>query len=169
MKRKGLKSTDSSGVESTEWRTRLALARCVELAHQSLVVLRHREIDFSNRVGSQIFSCVLRWMCESREKSGEALSDRASRSYDQGEQAASYKWTGWVWEITGWKFEIAGELPIVWEESVEEYTPVLKENRRMSSTCNRLDLQTLRSQPIMPKYSPKSLLLNTTISTNTVS
>ena len=23
-------------------------------------------------------------------------------SYDQGEPAVSYRWTGWVWEITGW-------------------------------------------------------------------
>ena len=33
------------------------------------------------------------------------------------------------------------------------YLNVIKENRRMS-TCNRLDLQTLRSQPIMPKNLP---------------
>ena len=30
------------------------------------------------------------------------------------------------------------------------YPNLIKENRRMS-TCNRLDLQTLESQPIMPK------------------
>ena len=29
----------------------------------------------------------------------------------------------------------------------------MKENRRMS-TCNRLDLQTLESQPVMPKNLP---------------
>jgi hypothetical protein len=36
-----------------------------------------------------------------------------------------------------------------------EYTPILiiKENRRMP-TCNRLELQTLGSQPIMPKNLP---------------
>ena len=32
----------------------------------------------------------------------------------------------------------------------ELYPNLIKENRRMS-TCNRLDLQTLGSQPIMPK------------------
>ena len=33
------------------------------------------------------------------------------------------------------------------------YPNLIKENRRMS-TCNRLDLQTLGSQPIMPKNLP---------------
>ena len=33
------------------------------------------------------------------------------------------------------------------------YPNLIKENRRMS-TCNRLDLQTLESQPIMPKNLP---------------
>ena len=37
------------------------------------------------------------------------------------------------------------------------YPELRKENRRMS-TCNRLDLQTLGSQPVMPKKSPGSLL-----------
>ena len=62
----------------------------------------------------------------------------------------TYKWTGWVWEITSWttwKFTdhfrgIYGVCP-----------NLVKENRRMS-TRNRLDLQTLGSQPIMPKNLP---------------
>ena len=33
------------------------------------------------------------------------------------------------------------------------YPNLIKENRRMS-TCNRLDLQTLGSQPVMPKNLP---------------
>ena len=33
------------------------------------------------------------------------------------------------------------------------YPNFIKENRRMS-TCNRLDLETLESQPIMPKNLP---------------
>ena len=37
------------------------------------------------------------------------------------------------------------------------YPDLVKENRRMS-TCNRLDLQTLGSQPVMPKKIPQSLL-----------
>ena len=35
------------------------------------------------------------------------------------------------------------------------YLNLIKENRKMS-TCNRLDLQTLGSQPIMPKNSPNT-------------
>ena len=51
------------------------------------------------------------------------------------------------------KFKIAGKLLIVLEGFIE-YTPkLLKENRRMW-TCNRLDLQTLESQPVMPKNVP---------------
>ena len=51
------------------------------------------------------------------------------------------------------KFKTIGKLPIILEECIE-YTPiVMKENRRMS-TCNRLDLITLGSQPVMPKNLP---------------
>ena len=52
------------------------------------------------------------------------------------------------------KFKTAEKLPIILEEPME-YTPILiiKENRRMP-TCNRLELQTLGSQPIMPKNLP---------------
>ena len=34
------------------------------------------------------------------------------------------------------------------------YPNLIKENRRRMSTCNRLDLQTLGSQPVMPKNLP---------------
>jgi hypothetical protein len=54
------------------------------------------------------------------------------------------------------KFETAGEIPIVLEEFIGEYTPIfIKENQRMS-TCSRLDLQTLGSRydRLCPKISP---------------
>ena len=38
------------------------------------------------------------------------------------------------------------------------YPNLIKENRRMLSTCNRLNLQTLGSQAIMPKNPPRSLM-----------
>jgi hypothetical protein len=55
------------------------------------------------------------------------------------------------------------------------YPNLIKENRRMS-TCSRLDLQTLGSQPIMPKNLPdhwtrklpKSLPMNTTDSNSPI-
>ena len=53
----------------------------------------------------------------------------------------------------------AGKLPIIQEEFIEEdrrrrrYPNLIKENRGLS-TCNRLDLQTLGSQPVMPKNLP---------------
>ena len=51
------------------------------------------------------------------------------------------------------KFKTARKLPIILEEFIEIYPNLIKENRRMS-TCNRLDLQTLGSQPVMPKNLP---------------
>ena len=52
------------------------------------------------------------------------------------------------------KFKTAGKLPIIVEEFIEYIYPnLIKENRRMS-TCNRLGLGTLGSQPIMPKNLP---------------
>ena len=44
--------------------------------------------------------------------------------------------------------------PIVWEEIYTIYPNLIKEIRRMW-TCNRLDLQTLGSQPVMPKNEHK--------------
>ena len=62
-----------------------------------------------------------------------------------------YKWTGWVWEITGWSSRLQeGKLPIF---SIN-YPNLIKENRRLW-TCNRLDLQTLGSQQVMPKSLPE--------------
>jgi hypothetical protein len=48
--------------------------------------------------------------------------------------------------------KIAGKLPIILEEFIE-YTQFNKGNHRMS-ICNWLDLQTLGSQPVMPKILP---------------
>ena len=48
------------------------------------------------------------------------LSSSSSSSYDGGEPAVSYKWTGWVWGITGWSSSrLQGKLPIISEDSVE--------------------------------------------------
>ena len=76
-------------------------------------------------------------------------------SNDRGEPAASYKWTGWVLKNDLLKFKTAGESPIHSEGIHRIYPNLMKENQRMW-TCNRLDLQTLGSQPVMPplKISP---------------
>jgi hypothetical protein len=71
-------------------------------------------------------------------------------TYDRGEPAVSCRWTGWAWDITGWS---AGKLPVILRGIYRIYPHLTKENRRMS-TCNRLDLQTLGSQPVMPKILP---------------
>ena len=51
------------------------------------------------------------------------------------------------------KFKTAGKLLIILEEFKEYIPNLMKENRTMS-TCKRLDLQTLGSQPIMPENLP---------------
>ena len=74
-----------------------------------------------------------------------------AQSNDQGEPAVSYRWTGWVWGITGWHRRLQ-ENTDHFRGIYKTYPNLIKENRRMP-TCNRLDLQTLGSQPIMPKIS----------------
>ena len=37
----------------------------------------------------------------------------------RGEPAVSYRWIGWVWEITGWSSRLQENHPIILEESVE--------------------------------------------------
>ena len=65
-----------------------------------------------------------------------------------------YRWTNWVWEITSWSLETSEDLPIILEESIEEYiSNEWKQNRKMS-TCNRLDLESLGSWPTMPQKLP---------------
>jgi hypothetical protein len=79
-------------------------------------------------------------------------------SNDRGEPAVRSKWTGWIWEITGWSTRLQENyrLSIIILEGIYRiYSNLIKENRRMS-TCNQLDLQTLGSQPIMPKISPNT-------------
>ena len=63
---------------------------------------------------------------------------------DQGKQTLSYRWTGW-------SSRLQENLPIILEELIEYTSNFLQENRRMSTCNHRLDLQTLGSQPIMPK------------------
>ena len=68
------------------------------------------------------------------------------------EPAVSYGWTGWVWgEITGGSSRLLQKITHRYRGIYRIYPNFIKENRRMS-TCNRLDLQTLGSQPVnMPK------------------
>ena len=51
----------------------------------------------------------------------------------------------------------AGELPIIVDEFIE-YTPILKKENGKMSTCYWLDLESLGSQPIMPKNLPDHYL-----------
>ena len=55
------------------------------------------------------------------------------------------------------KFKTAGKLRINLEEIIEHTPNLIKKTRRMS-TCNRLDLQTLGSQPVMPTNLPNHWL-----------
>ena len=71
--------------------------------------------------------------------------------YDPGEPAVSYRWTGWVWKITGWSSRLQENYLLHLEEYIE-YTPIWWRKTGGCEHVTGLDLQTLKSQPvIMPK------------------
>ena len=72
-------------------------------------------------------------------------------SNDRGEPAVSYKWTGWVWEMTDWSSRLQ-ENYRSFERNLGNMPNLIKEIWRMS-TCNRLDLQTLGLNRLCPKIS----------------
>ena len=88
---------------------------------------------------------LTKWLC--------STPSTVLATYDRGEPAVSYKFTGWVWEINWLKFKTAGKLPIILEESIE-YTPVLW---RKTGGCQHVTGWTckhLGSQPVIPKNLP---------------
>jgi hypothetical protein len=56
--------------------------------------------------------------------------------------------------INRFKFKTAGELPIVLLEEFKEYTPIQQRKTGGYQHVTGLDLQTLGSQPIIPKNLP---------------
>ena len=58
-------------------------------------------------------------------------------------------------EFEKWPIEVQDFMKMIdhYRGMNKIYLDLIKENRRMS-TCNQLDLQTLGSQPIMPKNLP---------------
>jgi hypothetical protein len=78
-------------------------------------------------------------------------------SYDQGELAFSCRWTGWAWDITGWSSRLHENYRSFLRRIYRICPNLTKENWRIS-TCNRLNLQTLGSQPVMPKNLPNHCL-----------
>ena len=71
---------------------------------------------------------------------------------ENGEPATTSRWTGWVWEIKWLKFKTSGKL----HQSRGNYRICLKLMKKIRKMwgCNRLDLETLGSQPGMPKKLP---------------
>ena len=61
---------------------------------------------------------------------------------EQGELAASYRWTGWGWEIASWSSRLQEKCGICLK--------LIKKLQQMLM-CNWLELETLGSPPIMPK------------------
>ena len=72
--------------------------------------------------------------------------------YDRGEPAVSYKWTGWVWDITGWSSRLHENYQSF--RGICRIHPNLIEGYCRMWTCNRLGLQTLGSQPVIFKNLP---------------
>ena len=95
------------------------------------------------------------WECLKCNNWSRALSLVRMWSYGWGEPAVSYRWTGWVWEIIGWSSSRLRRITDHFRGISRIYPNLIKENRRMS-TCNRLDLHTLGSQPT-GYYAQKSL------------
>ena len=104
-------------------------------------VLRLKSRDLRTRVGT--------WDLGLYTWSGRGREAPRVPTYDRGEPTVTYKWTGWVWKITGWSSRLL-EINDHFKRIYTIYPILTKENQRMS-TCNRLELQTLESQPIMPK------------------
>ena len=84
-------------------------------------------------------------------------------SVEQGESAASYRWTGWVREYNRLKSETI--FSIITDHTREIYgicLQLIKKNRKIT-TCNPLDLETVGSWPIMPKNLPEHCIWATTV------
>ena len=106
--------------------------------------------------------------------SGPTLKNERGKSHEPGESTASYRWSGWVWEMTGsmsrlrertlysrrppkrdrsfyLSVKTSGKLPTFLEESVK-YTSTYERNSGRSQlvTC-RSDLETLGFWSIMLK------------------
>jgi hypothetical protein len=81
----------------------------------------------------------------------------ATKGADQinewGEPAAAcYRWTGWVWEITGWSSRIQDKYWSFW--STLWNIPQVNEAKNWKmSTCDWLHLETLGSRLTMSKIS----------------
>ena len=91
----------------------------------------------------------------------EMLTDGARTSWwdeplngtnDREEAAINYIWTGWVWGKAG-RGSRLHEITDNYREIHRLYVKLIEQNWEMS-TCNRLDLESLGSQPIMPKNLP---------------
>ena len=79
-------------------------------------------------------------------------------SMNSEEPAASYRWTGWVWEITGWRSRFR-KITDHFRGIYRIYLDSIKENWKVS-TCNQLDLATSGSRLIMPKTLPEHWLFS---------
>ena len=75
----------------------------------------------------------------------------------RGELAVNYRWTKWVWEITGWSWRlqsvITNRLRGIYRTYLK-WMKARKQNRKTRSTCNRWALEWLGSSPTMPKNFP---------------
>ena len=81
------------------------------------------------------------------------------KTYDRGEPAVSYRWTGWVWEITSWSSRVPSRV----QENYQSFwrnlwnIPQFNEGTPEYVSRYRLDLQTLKISTGYAQTSPRSL------------
>ena len=83
----------------------------------------------------------------------------AAVTYDRGEPAVCYKWTDWVWEITGGSWQDCKKFTDHLRRIYRIYLNLIKGNQRMW-TWNQLDLQALGCQPLMLRNLPDHWVLH---------
>ena len=82
--------------------------------------------------------------------STDSLCNSSHSRNVRGEPAASYRWTGWVWEITGWSSRLLKNCQLL----KRNLTNIPRFDKRKPERCqhvNRVDMETLGYRPTMTK------------------
>ena len=118
-------------------------------AHGSLDHFSSSQMTTFRRQGwrSRAQVCVqVKYLCKQQPTHTKwiLLCNETGRANEGGELAASYRWTGRVWEITGWSSGLQKKLLIILGESREYTSRLIKKSQKTSSTCNWLVFGNIR-------------------------
>ena len=83
-----------------------------------------------------------------------------SKYYGQwmGKATASYRWSGWVWEIIGWNSRLQENCQS-FQRNLKNISQNNQKNRKMS-ICNQLEFETLGSRLDYDQNSPKGSIVS---------